>query len=473
MFNRPPSPYRTTVSFSLPTALQPTLEQGLELHRRGDLAGAARVYQALLQLQPGHADALHLWGVAVDAMGDSLQGIALMDQALALDPSLAPIHLNRANALKRLGRLDEALQGYANALRIKPDYPMAHTNRGTVLESLGRFDEALAAYDQALTLDPNYADAQWNKAALCLLLGDYAQGWPLFESRWRVAAHGLRQRPFHQHLWLGNEPLNGKTLLIHAEQGLGDTIQFCRLALNAQAQGARVLLEVPSPLVDILSSLHPDIAVMAHGQPLPVFDRHCPIASLPWAFKLEPSTIPAAVAYLQTPAKHRERWQHRLASRDRPRVGLVWSGNPAHFNDPHRSLPLATLLAALPPNCDYFSLQREVRPADEATLRMHPGIQHWGQELASFADTAALCEQMDVIVSVDTSVAHLAGALGKPTWILLPYLPDWRWLLEREDSPWYPSVRLLRQKSRGQWDVPLQQLAQKLAQMSAPKTGSV
>ncbi len=473
MFNRPPTPYRTSVSFSLPSAPQPTLEQGLELHRRGDLAGAARVYQALLRLQPAHADALHLWGVALDGIGDSQQGIALMEKALALNPSLAPIHLNRANALKRLGRLEEALAGYANALRLKPDYPMAHTNRGTVLEALGRYEEALAAYDLALTLDPNYVDAQWNKAALCLLLGDFAQGLPLFESRWRVAAHGLRQRPFQQPLWLGNEPLKRQTLLIHAEQGLGDTIQFCRLALNAQAQGARVLLEVPNPLVEILSSLHPDIEVLAQGQPLPVFDRHCPIASLPLAFRLEPHTIPAPVAYLQTPAKHRERWQHRLPPGDRLRVGLVWSGNPAHINDQHRSIPLATLLAALPANCDYFSLQREIRPADEETLHMHPGIKHWGLELTSFADTAALCERMDVIVSVDTSVAHLAGALGKPTWILIPSLPDWRWLLERDDSPWYPRVRLLRQKLRGQWDVPLQQLAQRLAQMTAPKTGSV
>lgn len=471
MFNRPPTPYRTTVSFSLPTAQQPTLEQGLELHRRGDLAGAARVYQALLRLQPEHADALHLWGVALDAMGDSQQGIALMDRALVLNPTLAPIHLNRANALKRLGRLDEALQGYAHALRIKHDYPMAHTNRGTVLEALGRFQEALAAYDQALALDPNYVDAQWNKAALCLLLGDFAQGWPLFESRWRVGAHGLRQRPFQQPLWLGKEPLRGQTLLVHAEQGLGDTIQFCRLALNAQAQGARVVLEAPPPLAGILSSLHPDIEVLAQGQTLPEFDLHCPIASLPLAFKLEPSSIPAPVAYLHTPAKYRERWQHRIPPSERPRVGLVWSGNPAHFNDPHRSIPLATLLAALPPTCDYCSLQREVRPADEETLRMHPGIRHWGPELTSFADTAALCEQMDVVVSVDTSVAHLAGALGKPTWILLPFLPDWRWLLERDDSPWYPSVRLLRQKLRGQWDAPLQQVAQALSQMVARRSG--
>lgn len=473
MFNRPPTPYRTTVSYSLPSAPKPTLEHGLELHRRGDLAGAARVYEALLRLEPNHADALHLRGVALDAMGDPQQGIALMDRALVLNPSLPAIHLNRANALKRLGRLEQALDGYANALRVKPDYTMAHTNRATVLEALGRHDEAMAAYDRALAIDPNYADAQWNKAALCLLLGDFAQGLPLFESRWSVAAHGLQRRPFQQPVWLGEVPLNGRTLLIHAEQGLGDTIQFCRLALNAQEQGAKVILEVPNPLVELLNSLHPDIEVVAQGQTLPAFDLHCPIASLPWAFKLEPNAIPAPVAYLQAPALHRQRWQDRLTPTSRPRVGLVWSGNPAHFNDHQRSLPLATLLAALPPNCDYVSLQREVRPADEKTLREHPHIKHWGLELSTLADTAALCEQMDVVVSVDTSVAHLAAALGKPTWVLIPFLPDWRWLLERTDSPWYPSVRLFRQILRGQWDMPLQQMAQALTQTGPSETGKV
>jgi predicted O-linked N-acetylglucosamine transferase (SPINDLY family) len=468
MFNHPTTPYRATVSYNLPAPKPPTLEEGLALHRSGDRQGASRVYQALLRTQPDNADALHLLGVATEALGDPLGGIALMDKALSLNPTLPAIHLNRANALKRLGRLEEALIGYENALRLKADYPMALTNRGTVMEALGRFEEALSAYDQALKIAPDYAEASWNKAALCLLLGDLEQGWPLFESRWRVQAHGLRSRQFAQPLWLGDSPIRGRTLLIHAEQGLGDTLQFCRLALDAQAQGAKVLLEVPAPLVTLLGSLHPDIHVFAQGQPLPAFDLHCPIASLPLAFKLRLDSIPAPVAYLKAPTEHRQRWERQLPASVRPRVGLVWSGNAAHFNDQNRSIPLTAVVSALPPGCDYFSLQREVRPSDEATLREHPHIQHWGDKLADFADTAALCEFMDVVVSVDTSVAHLAAALGRPTWILLPCLPDWRWLLDRDESPWYPSVRLFRQPRPGDWQAVLLRISQALASLSQP-----
>lgn len=466
MFNRPSTPYRTTVSYSVPLSHQPTLEQGLALHRGGDLKGASRVYQALLRDQPNNADALHLLGVATEALGDPLGGIVLMEKALSLNPSLPAIHLNRANTLKRLGRFEEALSGYDNALQLKSDYPIALTNRGTVLEAMGHFDEALRSYAQALEIDPSYAEASWNRAALCLLMGDFDQGWPLFESRWRVQAHGLQARQYIEPLWLGDQPIRGRTLLIHAEQGLGDTLQFCRFALDAHAQGAKVLLEVPTPLVTLLGSLHPDIRIIAQGQPLPPFDLHCPIASLPLAFNLRLNTIPAPASYLRAPAAIRQRWEVQLPPRVRPRVGLVWSGNAAHFNDQNRSIPLAALLSALPPGCDYFSLQREIRPADEAALAERPHIRHWGVKLSDFADTAALCEEMDVVVSVDTSVAHLAAALGKPTWILLPSLPDWRWLLGREDSPWYPSVQLLRQRQPRQWEPVLLQLSQKLEALS-------
>lgn len=471
MFNRPAPPYRTNVTFKAIPAPQPTLEQGLNLHRRGDLEGAARVYQALLRTQPHNAEALHLLGVATEGLGNSQQGIELMEQALAIDPGLASAHLNRANALKRVGRYQDALAGYTAALQLKPDYPMAHSNRGATLETQGRYTEAMAAYDQALELDPTYADARWNKAALCLLLGDFDRGWPLFESRWNVAAHGLGLRGLTQPQWLGDAPLAGQTLLIHAEQGLGDTIQFCRLALETRARGAKVVLEVPSALKCLLGSLHPDISVIAQGEPLPPFDLHCPIASLPLALRLNLQSIPAPSQYLQAPEKNRTHWRSRLPTRQRKRVGLVWSGNPAHLNDGKRSLPLSTLIRALPPTFDYYSLQKEVRSEDAKTLANHPEITHWGQALEDFADTAALCEEMDLIISVDTSVAHLAAALGRPTWILLPALPDWRWLLERSDSPWYPSVHLFRQTVLGQWDAPLKKLPEFLRQFQSHSSG--
>lgn len=470
MFNRPAPPYRTNVTFKAIPAPQPTLEQGLNLHRRGDLEGAARVYQALLRTQPHNAEALHLLGVATEGLGNSQQGIELMEQALAIDPGLASAHLNRANALKRVGRYQDALAGYTAALQLKPDYPMAHSNRGATLETQGRYTEAMAAYDQALELDPTYADARWNKAALCLLLGDFDRGWPLFESRWNVAAHGLGLRGLTQPQWLGDAPLAGQTLLIHAEQGLGDTIQFCRLALETRAKGAKVVLEVPSALKCLLGSLHPDISVIAQGEPLPPFDLHCPIASLPLALRLQLGTIPAPRAYLHATESRCQAWSDRLGPRERLRVGLVWSGNPAHLNDQSRSLPLAELLAALPKTCDFFSLQKEVRPSDAALLQANPHIRHWGSELTDFGDTAALCEHMDLVISVDTSVAHLAAAIGRPTWVLLPAHPDWRWLLGRDDSPWYPTVRLFRQQMLGQWGGALERMTAALLRRSATKS---
>lgn len=469
MFNRQQPPYRTNLSIKFTLTQPPTLEQGLSLHRQGDFEGAARAYQALLRTEPENANAWHLLGVATEALGNRLHGIELMEKALAIKPDMAAAHLNRANALKRLDRLEEALLGYGAALALKTDYALAHANRGTVLEALGRFSEALSAYDQALAIDPQHAEACWNKAALCLLLGNFEEGWPLFEARWRVAAHGLQLRRFSQPLWLGDSPIEGRTLLIHTEQGLGDNLQFCRLARIAVEWGAKVVVEAPGALVELLGSLHPDIRIVEQGQPLPLFDLHCPIGSLPLALKLRLDTIPAFASYLHAPPSRLSLWKERLPPRTRPRVGLVWSGNAAHFNDNHRSIPLALLVQALPPKFDYFSLQRELRPADEATLREIASIHHFGDRLENFADTAALCELMDFIVSVDTSVAHLAGAIGRPTWLLLPHLPDWRWLLRRTDSPWYPSVKLMRQSQPNQWQPVLEHLAQELQALSEPR----
>lgn len=267
--------------------------------------------------------------------------------------------------------------------------------------------------------------------------------------------------PAHpQPLWDGREPLAGKTLLLQAEQGLGDTLQFCRYASVAQQQGARVVLEAQPPLVPLLRSLQGASQVVARGDPLPAFDVHCPLMSLPVAFGTTLDSVPSAVPYLEAPAERVQAWRSRLGPAKAPRVGLAWSGSRTHRQDRERSLALERLLAALPPGLTYVSLQKEVRDTDRPAMQ---GLQDMGAELADFADTAALCEQLDLVISVDSSVAHLAGALGRETWLLLPFNADWRWLLRRADSPWYPGMRLLRQPVAGDWDAVLDGLRPAMA----------
>ena len=313
---------------------------------------------------------------------------------------------------------------------------------------LGRLDEARASFDHAVGIRPNFAQAHWNRAQAMLLAGAFARGWR--EHEWRLAAHPELQRPFAQPLWLGEEPLAGKTLLLHAEQGLGDTIQFCRYAPLAGARGARVVLEVQTSLVDLLRDLPGVSSVVARGDPLPPFVLHCPLPSLPLAFGTTLATIPAQTPYLRVPADRAAAWEARLG-RKRPRVGLVWSGNAGHRRDRSRSIPLYALMPLFDLDATFVSLQKDVRAADQAVLQQTPKLVDVSAGLESFADTAALIGELDLVIAVDTSVAHLTGALGKRLWLLLPAAPDWRWLTGRDDSPWYPTARLFRQNDARAW----------------------
>jgi hypothetical protein len=312
-------------------------------------------------------------------------------------------------------------------------------------------EEALASFDRAIAIKPDYAEGYWNKSLGLLLAGDFAQGWELHEWRWKSETTlGLQSRNFPQRLWLGTEDIAGKTILLHAEQGLGDTIQFCRYARLVKALGAKVVLEVPKALRSLLSGLEGVDELVEQGEALPAFDYHCPLLSLPLAFKTDLTNVPGSRPYLAASPQKRDAWAQRLGAKSKPRAGLVWSGSTLHKNDHNRSLTLQQLLPHLPDCCEYLSLQKEVRDVDKAVLE-GSGIRHYGEELEDFTDTAALCELMDLVISVDTSVAHLAGAIGKETWVLLPYSPDWRWLLDRHDSPWYASMTLYRQDETREW----------------------
>jgi tetratricopeptide (TPR) repeat protein len=364
----------------------------------------------------------------------------------------SPTLYNRGVALRELKRFEEALASYDHALTLRPDYAEALLNRGSILYELKRFEEALANYDQALTRRPDYAEAHFNEALCRMLIGDLNRGFEKHEWRWESRQARNDKRDFAQPLWLGSNEITGKTILLHAEQGFGDTIQFCRYVPLVVERAARVILEVQDPLRELMSALPGATQIVSRGEPLPDFDIHCPLLSLPLAFATRLETIPAATPYLHASPQQAMSWNARLGPKRRLRIGLAWAGRQTHKNDHNRSVSFSSLMPLLDFDATFVSLQREVRMSDTTTLRDRSDVLHFGGELNNFSDTAAIISNLDLVISVDTSVAHLAGALGKPVWILLPYVPDWRWLLDREDSPWYPTARLFRQNHTRTWD---------------------
>ena len=417
---------------------------------RASLAACDRA----LQIKPDYAEVLVNRGNALAQLNRPQDALDSFERARRARPDFVQAINNCANALKQLRRFDEALQRYDEALALQPDFAEAAYNRGVALAELGRPREALRSYQRALQIEPANLDARCNLAHCRLQLGHYAQGWKDFEAQWQASLRAGRGRVWRQPLWRGESPLRGRTVLLHAEAGLGDTLQFCRYARRVAARGARVVLEVQRPLLRLLSKGTGAHRVIAAGTRRPAFDWHCPLMQLPRAFDTRLDNVPAATPYVRSDPALAARWKKRLghdAMRGRPRIGLVWSGNPAHGNDGNRSLALADMLPLLRFDACWVSLQQTVRERDAAVLAAHPQITHFGARLRDFADTAALVKHLDLVIAVDTSVAHLAGAMGKPLWLLLPFNPDWRWLLRRRDSPWYPGARLFRQRVAGGW----------------------
>jgi tetratricopeptide (TPR) repeat protein len=407
-------------------------------------------YHRAVALKSDYAQAFNNRGVVLHELKRFDAAVADFDVALALMPDCAEPFCNRGNALQALARFEEALASYDAAIALKPDHAEAFYNRGNVLKELRRIDEALASYEMALALRPDYVDANWNEAYLRLLTGDFARGLARSEWRWNNPASGLERRTLAQPLWLGGAPIDRKTILLHSDQGMGDAIFFCRYVPMLAARGARVIVEVEEPLRELMSGLAGVSQCISKTEAAPDFDLHCPMSSLPLAFETRLATIPAATPYLGVPERSAE-WEARLPPHDRPRIGLAWSGNPRHSNDHNRSIALDAFSPLLDLPAHFVSLQTDIRPDDAATLRAHGRILDLGSALTNFAETAALIARLDLVISVDTSVAHLAGALGTPVWILVPFSPDWRWLLDRQDSPWYPTARLFRQGKTRQW----------------------
>jgi tetratricopeptide (TPR) repeat protein len=444
-------------------------KSGLVLHQAGRFQDAYDCFDLCNQLQPNHVPSLVMRGRALIDLGRLEEALVDHRRAHVLDPKRAEICNIVGVILRSLGRDEEALSWIDLALKLQPIFFDALNNRAAYLHRLHRFDEALLAYDRLHAVDPDHTETKLNVAALHMLTGNFEAGWPGREARWKRADREPYP-PFTQPKWLGEEDIEGKTILIYPEEGLGDAIQFVRYIPMLAARGARVILVSPDPLYPLFSGLpHLSQCFPRSARSLPDFDMHCPTSSLPLAFETRLETIPAARSYLPPPAQSSvQAWEDRLGRHDKLRVGLVWSGNPKHKNDHNRSARLQTLLSLLDVDATFVSLQKEPRPEDQAVLRERTDIVDPTAHLTDFSETAALVSCLDLVITVDTSVAHLAGALGRPTWILLAYTPDWRWLLDRDDSPWYPSVKLFRQtETRDYADVVDRVREQLLARIAA------
>ena len=447
-----------------PTSEQTKMvEDVIALHQSGQLDLAEIQYKKLLNYLPDSTLLLTNLGTIALQKGRLEDGVRTIGKSLQINSNQPNALNNRGYALKNLKRLDEALVSFDHAIALKPDYVEAYSNRGNALKDLNRLDEALASYDRAIALTPDHADAYWNKSLLKILIGEYLEGWKLYEWRWKKEPQINSLRAYHQPLWLGDESIIHKTLLIYPEQGFGDYIQFIRYAALVEQIGAKVILEVPSELMTLCSTLKGQFTLIEKGKPLPNFDYYCPVMSLPLALKTTVESIPAQIPYLYADDEKQKQWYKKLGAKTLTRIGLVWSGSAIQKKDRNRSMLLNQLTSLFELPVEIHSLQKEIRKIDIKTLTDFPKIHQHQDDLQDFSDTAALIEAMDVVISVCTSVAHLSGAMGKKTFILLSYSPSERWMLDRTDSPWYPTATLFRQPAMGDWDSVISEIRQLLS----------
>jgi predicted O-linked N-acetylglucosamine transferase (SPINDLY family) len=439
---------------------------GAALMQQGKVDEAVLSFQQALRLKPDFAEGHSNLGAALGEQGKLEDASACFEAALRLKPDLADAYSNLGRVLARQGKLDEAVASFQQALRLKADFAEAHNNLGAALAEQGNLEGAISCLDQALALKPDYVDAHITRASLRLLSGDFERGWP--EYQWRLRGRGRQPQSFAQPRWDG-APLAGKTILLHAEQGLGDSLQFIRYAPLVKAKGGPVLVECPEPLLQILASCPGIDRLVAQGLPWQeAFDVQAPLLDLPGIFRTSLATIPAQVPYLFADASQVERWRQEVGLDNAFKIGITWQGNPKHHRDRQRSMPLShfTRLAQLP-GVRLFSLQKGTGAEQLDTFAAACGVCDLGRSLNTFMDTAAVLMSLDLVVTADTAVAHLAGALGVPVWLALPFAPDWRWLLDRNDSPWYPSMRLFRQRQPGEWQGVFDDMAAEIAALLA------
>ena len=451
--------------------------QAMALERLQQKEEAIASYDKAIAIQPNDVKAYINRGVILKTIGKLDEAISSYNSALAVKPNSAEAYSNRGNALTEARRWMEALESYDIAISLNPTNVQAHINRANTMLSLHRLDEAILSYEAAISLEPNNALANWNLAHTLLLKGDYSRGWELYEWRWKYGDNEKHRRYFEMPFWQGVEKIDGKKILLYAEQGLGDTIQFFRYVKLVKQIGATILLEVPKALLSLLKGSEYVDLLIERGQALPEFDYQSPLISLPRTFGTKLTSIPSTSAYLQAKREKVLFWKERLSCRHRLRVGVVWSGgfhleqNDRWATIEQRNIPLELFATGLKNiNADFFSLQKgdpaesEIR-GKECEYWPNKNFHNYADELNDFTDTAALIENLDVVLSVDTATAHLAAAMGKRTWILNRYDTCWRWLLDRDDSPWYESVKLYRQSADSLWEPVLKHAANDLTRL--------
>jgi Flp pilus assembly protein TadD len=465
--------------------LNAILEQARQHHREGRLAEAERAYRQVLERDANQPEALMGMGVVAFQCGAAEQALPLMERAVALRPGVMHFYMNLGEVLRRLMRLEDALAAYQRALelnprsaeahycmglvqektgqmdqaaalyreatRLRPDFPEAHMNLGVALERQGRYEQSLAQLEEAIRLRGDYALARMNRAVALLRLGDYRQGWQEYEWRFGVRDFALPATQPPRPVWDGSEPA-GRTILVRAEQGMGDTLQFARYIPLLIARGARVFLETQPPLKPLLAGIYGLSGATVQGEAPPPHDVQIAMMSLPRIFGTELATVPALVPYLTPDPARVSAWSGRFAGETGLKVGLVWAGNPGFPGDALRSLDFAVYAPlAQAPGVVFYSLQKGEAAAQAKNPPPGMRLIDLGPDLNDFADTAAALAHLDLLISVDTSIVHLAGAMARPVWTLVPFVPDFRWLLKREDSPWYPTMRLFRQGSANDW----------------------
>jgi len=442
---------------------------GNALREKGQVDEAIAAHQQAIRLKPDYPEAHNNLGNALGAKGQLDEAIAAYRQAIRLKPDYAGAHSNLGNALGDIGQLEEAIASQRQAVRLKPDFAEGHYNLGNALKEMGQVDEAIISYRQALALNPNSPEAHLGLALSLLARGDLGRGLGEYEWRWKSKDFPSPRRNFAEPQWDGS-PLEGRTFLLHAEQGFGDAIHFIRYLPMVEQMGGRIVIECPTELQRLFQTIAGRCEIVIRGQPLPPFDLHCPILSLPFALKSTLESIPAEVPYLFPDPELLESWRKRLGdSAAGLKVALAWAGNPIVKGDQTRSMSLDRLAALSEARgATFYSLQKgaAARQADQPPAGMP--LVNLAPELHDFADTAAAMCLMDLVITTDTSVAHLAGALGRPVWVMLRFMPDWRWFLDREDSPWYPTMRLFRQTTPGDWSGVVQRIAMQL-EKSKPK----
>jgi hypothetical protein len=441
-------------------------DRAFVFHALGRVEEAIASYEASIAVESINSAVLNKYGIALLDGGRPLEALSAFDRALEIDPEHVDALGNRGNALLKLNRPEQAISCYDALRRITGDSARLLTNRANALRRLDRPEEALADLRQAIILDPKHAEAEFELGMVQLTLGNY-DGWKAYERRWETSAFAPHQRDFKSHLWTGEQSVKGRTIFLHGEQGLGDTIQFARYVGQIARLGATVILEVQPELVGLFEELEGVRRVISRGEkPIP-FDLHCPLMSLPRACKTNAANIPKNVPYIKASQIKAASWAQRLPAR-RPLVGVCWAGRKSHHNDANRSIALARFMALFDvADVQFVSLQRDMSADERARISSCCNVLDVGEHLRDFVDTAALISQLDLVVTVDTAVAHLTGALAKPLALLLPFAADFRWLRVCADSPWYPSAILFRQPRFDDWESAIEKVRLYLSRLSS------